>query len=76
VIRSQFGCNKPSLLSDDFLFIFPVVGPLSKEDFIEVAMLLNVVFSLPPTNAGFLSLHTIVGIGIGNGGRLYRTLCG
>lgn len=36
VIKFQFGCQKPGLLADEFLFIFPVVGPLSKEDFIEI----------------------------------------
>ena len=32
---SRFGCLKPELLSDDFQFIFPVVGPLLKDKFIE-----------------------------------------
>jgi len=36
IIRSKFGCTQPDLLAEDFLFIFPVVGPLKKNDFIEV----------------------------------------
>lgn len=35
VLLSEFGCLKPELLSDDFQFIFPVVGPLLKDKFIE-----------------------------------------
>ncbi|XP_023328693.1 uncharacterized protein LOC111701581 [Eurytemora carolleeae] len=36
VIKAQFGCDKQDLLADDFLFVFPVVGPLSKKDFVEI----------------------------------------
>jgi len=35
VIRTNFGCDKTSVLADDFLFIFPVVGPLRKQEFID-----------------------------------------
>jgi len=35
VIRHQMGAKKPELLSEDFQFIFPVVGPLQKTEFIE-----------------------------------------
>ena len=35
VIRMKFACEKPSLLADDFLFVFPVVGPLRKQEFID-----------------------------------------
>eukprot|EP00092_Neocalanus_flemingeri_P013719 GFUD01014797.1.p1 GENE.GFUD01014797.1~~GFUD01014797.1.p1 ORF type:complete len:269 (+),score=70.46 GFUD01014797.1:48-854(+) len=35
VLRTQFGCEKPELLAEDFQFIFPVVGPLPKAKFIE-----------------------------------------
>merc|ERR1711892_739856 len=35
VIRHTFGAEKPELLSEDFQFIFPVVGPLPKAEFIE-----------------------------------------
>jgi len=35
VIRTKFACEKPSLLADDFLFVFPVVGPLRKQEFID-----------------------------------------
>eukprot|EP00092_Neocalanus_flemingeri_P035675 GFUD01038841.1.p1 GENE.GFUD01038841.1~~GFUD01038841.1.p1 ORF type:complete len:269 (+),score=72.90 GFUD01038841.1:50-856(+) len=35
VVRHQFGSEKPELLSEDFQFIFPVVGPLPKAEFVE-----------------------------------------
>merc|ERR1712106_721879 len=35
VVRHKFGAEKPELLSEDFQFIFPVVGPLPKAEFIE-----------------------------------------
>jgi len=35
VVRHKFGAEKPELLSEDFQFIFPVVGPRSKADFIK-----------------------------------------
>jgi len=35
LVRSNFGSKEPELLSSDFQFIFPVVGPLSKDEFIE-----------------------------------------
>jgi len=35
IVHQQFGAKQPDLLSEDFLFIFPVVGPLAKAEFIE-----------------------------------------
>jgi len=35
IVRHQFGAENPDLLSEDFQFIFPVVGPLPKSEFIE-----------------------------------------
>jgi len=35
VVRTNFGCTSPELLDDEFLFVFPVVGPLSKAEFIQ-----------------------------------------
>mmetsp|Transcript_26782 Transcript_26782/g.30612 ORF Transcript_26782/g.30612 Transcript_26782/m.30612 type:complete len:316 (+) Transcript_26782:154-1101(+) len=35
VIRSEFGGTKPEVLADDFQFLFPVVGPLTKEQFLD-----------------------------------------
>lgn len=35
IITTEFGCLDPSLLSQDFQFIFPVVGPLHKAEFVE-----------------------------------------
>jgi len=35
IVHQQFGSKQPDLLSEDFQFIFPVVGPLTKTEFIE-----------------------------------------
>lgn len=34
LIRSDFGSSEPELLSEDFQFTFPVVGPLPKTEFV------------------------------------------
>ena len=34
IIKSNFGVNDPDLFSEDFQFIFPIVGPLSKIEFL------------------------------------------
>lgn len=36
VLKKNMGCDEPNLLASDFLFIFPIVGPLKKEEFIEI----------------------------------------
>jgi len=36
LLKTNNGCERPSLLSSDFLFIFPVVGPLNKDEFIQI----------------------------------------
>ena len=41
VLKKNMGCDEPSLLASDFLFIFPIVGPLKKEEFIEVMFILE-----------------------------------
>jgi len=33
IVHQQFGAKQPDLLSEDFQFIFPVVGPLTKKEF-------------------------------------------
>ena len=33
IVQQQFGTKQPDLLSEDFQFIFPVVGPLTKTEF-------------------------------------------
>ena len=35
IVQQQFGAKQPDLLSEDFQFIFPVVGPLTKKEFTE-----------------------------------------
>ena len=34
LLRTEFGAKQPDLLADDFQFLFPVVGPLSKAEFV------------------------------------------
>jgi len=36
ILLKNMGCDEPVLLAEDFLFIFPVVGPLKKEEFVEI----------------------------------------
>lgn len=35
MLQKEFGCLEPDLLAEDFQFLFPVVGPLPKEEFVE-----------------------------------------
>ena len=35
-ISTAFGSKEPDVLADDFQFIFPVVGPLSKAEFCKI----------------------------------------
>lgn len=35
LLQKEFGCLEPDLLAEDFQFLFPVVGPLPKEEFVE-----------------------------------------
>jgi hypothetical protein len=36
VLKKNMGCDQPELLAQDFLFIFPIVGPLKKQEFVEI----------------------------------------
>lgn len=35
ILQKEFGCLEPDLLAEDFQFLFPVVGPLPKDEFVE-----------------------------------------
>ena len=35
LVLAEFGAKRPDLLSDDFQFTFPVVGPLGRDEFVE-----------------------------------------
>ncbi|CAE8623023.1 unnamed protein product [Polarella glacialis] len=35
LLQKEFGCLEPDLLAEDFQFLFPVVGPLPKEEFVD-----------------------------------------
>jgi len=53
VIRHNFGAEKPELLSGDFQFIFPVVGPLPKAEFLEAFSSFKIEEALTGSNNYF-----------------------
>jgi len=53
LILTEFGGTKPSLLADDFQFLFPVVGPLTKEQFVKAFMDFEVRDAFPTSRANF-----------------------
>jgi len=57
MICSEFGGDNPSLLSEDFQFVFPVVGPLTKEQFLEAFSNFKVREAFPTSSANFYNFH-------------------
>jgi len=57
LISNEFGGTNPDLLSDDFQFIFPVVGPLTKSQFIEAFSDFKVREAFPTSQANFYNFH-------------------
>jgi len=53
VIRSEFGGTKPELLAEDFQFLFPVVGPLTKEQFLDAFGKFKVRDAFPTSSANY-----------------------
>lgn len=53
LISSEFGGTNSDLLADDFQFIFPVVGPLTKEQFVEAFSRFKVREAFPLSRANF-----------------------
>merc|ERR1711892_1490836 len=53
VVRHTFGAENPELLSEDFQFIFPVVGPLPKAEFIEAFSSFKIEEALTGSNNYF-----------------------
>jgi hypothetical protein len=37
ILSNRFGSNQPDLLSEDFQFSSPIIGPLNKKDFLQSA---------------------------------------
>lgn len=57
LISNEFGGTNPDLLSDDFQFIFPVVGPLTKGQFIEAFSDFKVREAFPTSQGNFYNFH-------------------
>lgn len=56
-ISSEFGCLSPDLLADDFQFLFPVVGPLGKAEFVEAFGAFKVRRAFPNARSNFYNFH-------------------
>ena len=57
LISSEFGGTNSDLLADDFQFLFPVVGPLTKGDFIEAFGKFKVRDAFPTSRANFYNFR-------------------
>ena len=53
LICNELGGDDPSLLADDFQFLFPVVGPLTKAQFLEAFTNFKVREAFPTASANF-----------------------
>jgi len=51
--EAEFGSKNPDLLADDFQFVFPVVGPLSKIEFCTIFGSFKVKDAFPDTQSNF-----------------------
>merc|ERR1712086_252422 len=57
LICSEFGGLKPELLAEDFQFLFPVVGPLHKKEFVHAFTSFRVHEAFPDSRANFYNFH-------------------
>eukprot|EP00095_Tigriopus_kingsejongensis_P006665 snap_masked-scaffold363_size195477-processed-gene-0.37 protein:Tk06665 transcript:snap_masked-scaffold363_size195477-processed-gene-0.37-mRNA-1 annotation:"predicted protein" len=57
LVRHTFGTTKPELLSNNFRFVFPVVGPLEKDEFIEAYSGFKVDDAFPNAKPNFFNFH-------------------
>lgn len=57
VARTEFGCEKPELLAEDFQFVAPIVGPLSKKEFVKAFSDFKVKEAFPDQKANFYNFH-------------------
>ena len=53
----EFGSKNPDLLAEDFQFVFPVVGPLSKTEFVTIFGSFKVKDAFPDTKSNFFWVH-------------------
>jgi len=57
LICNELGGDDPSLLSEDFQFLFPVVGPLTKAQFVEAFTKFKVREAFPTASANFYNFR-------------------
>mmetsp|Transcript_22519 Transcript_22519/g.47668 ORF Transcript_22519/g.47668 Transcript_22519/m.47668 type:complete len:321 (+) Transcript_22519:710-1672(+) len=57
LICNELGGDDPSLLSEDFQFLFPVVGPLTKAQFLEAFTNFRVRDAFPTASANFYNFR-------------------
>jgi hypothetical protein len=57
LICNELGGDDPSLLSNDFQFLFPVVGPLTKKQFVEAFSKFKVREAFPLSSANFYNFQ-------------------
>lgn len=53
VIKEQFGSRQPDLLADEFQFVAPIVGPLSKKEFVKAYGGFRVDIAFPDQKPNF-----------------------
>lgn len=57
LICNELGGDNPDLLSDDFQFLFPVVGPLTKQQFVKAFSEFKVRDAFPTSSANFYNFR-------------------
>ncbi|CAD7946304.1 unnamed protein product [Amoebophrya sp. A25] len=57
ILRAEFGTMQPDLLAEDFRFVFPVVGPLSKREFVEAFSSFQVRNTFPQLRGNFFGFQ-------------------
>jgi len=57
VIKAELGGDDPSLLAEDFQFLFPVVGPLTKHQFVKAFTDFQVRDAFPKSSANFYNFR-------------------
>jgi hypothetical protein len=56
-LAANNGCDKPELLSDDFTFAGPVVGPIPKDEFIKAFSSFSITEAFPDMKPNFYNFH-------------------
>lgn len=57
LICNELGGDDPTLLSDDFQFVFPVVGPLTKNQFVKAFSEFKIREAFPTSTANFYNFR-------------------